>query len=169
MWGGGGAFTQSGGTHTITNDLNIGEAAGSSGTYTLSSGTLRASNSYLGGIPSLCFRGSGTLNISEDGDAMLSVVLKLWDAGVVNLSGGMLKAATIDNTNGGSFNVTGGTLAVDTFLGDLSVSDAMLAPGDSPGVTSITGDYSQDIDSILQIEIGGLLAGSERSWTFRGR
>lgn len=46
-------------------------------------------------------------------------------------------------------------------MGDLAIIDAILAPGNSPGTTSILGDYSQDIDSTLQIEIGGLLPGTE--------
>jgi hypothetical protein len=101
------------------------------------------------------------MNISGAGDALISAALKLWDAGVVNLSGGMLKATSIDNTNGGTFNMTGGTLAVDTFTGNLAMTGGTLAPGNSPGLTSVFGDYSQDINSTLQMEIGGLLAGIE--------
>ncbi len=154
-----GTFIQSGGTNVITDDFILGyyHPEGSS-TYAISGGNLSTNNAYVGG--SSTFRGGcGTLNISEDGDVLISTVLKLWDAGVVNLSGGNLKAAAIDNTDGGSFNFAGGTLSVDTFTGDLVNTGGILAPGNSPGLTSIFGDYSQNIDSTLQIEIGGLLAG----------
>ena len=57
--------------------------------------------------------------------------------------------------------MTGGTLAVDTFTGNLAMTGGTLAPGNSPGLTSVFGDYSQDINSTLQMEIGGLLAGIE--------
>jgi len=155
-----GVFTQTGGTNTISNNLLVGASSGSSGTYNVSGGSFSANNSYIGGS-STASGGSGTLEISGVGDALFSNTLKIWDAGVVNLSGGMLKAGTIDNTNGGAFNVTGGTLAVDTFHGNLSITDTILAPGNSPGTTSVFGDYSMDLDSTLQIEIGGLLAGTE--------
>jgi hypothetical protein len=68
-------------------------------------------------------------------------------------------ATTIDNN--GIFNFTGGTLSVDTFNGDLDNTGGFLSPGNSPGATTINGNYSQDEFSTLLIEIAGYLAVSE--------
>jgi hypothetical protein len=73
----------------------------------------------------------------------------------VNLSGGTIVAGTVVHTHGGRFNFTGGTLHVETFDGNLVNSGGTLAPGSSAGLTTITGDYTQDANSILEIEIGG--------------
>jgi outer membrane autotransporter protein len=45
---GSGAFTQSGGTNTVTGNLILGNSAGGSGTYTLSGGSLTALNETIG-------------------------------------------------------------------------------------------------------------------------
>jgi hypothetical protein len=73
----------------------------------------------------------------------------------------MLDVTSIDNTNGGSFNFTGGTLKVDSFTGDLALTGGTLAPGNSPGLTTVLGDYSMDINSTLQMELGGLIPETE--------
>ena len=70
-----------------------------------------------------------------------------------------MDATTIDNN--GIFNFTGGTLSVDTFNGDLDNTGGFLSPGNSPGTTTINGNYSQDEFSTLLIEIAGTMAGSE--------
>jgi hypothetical protein len=44
-----GAFTQTGGTKTVTNTLALGRESGSSGTYHLSGGSISADSEYLGG------------------------------------------------------------------------------------------------------------------------
>ena len=58
-------------------------------------------------------------------------------------------------------NLAGGILGVDEFIGDLVNTGGTLAPGASPGHTSISGDYLQLLDATLQMEIGGLSPGVE--------
>jgi hypothetical protein len=54
-----------------------------------------------------------------------------------------------------------GTLAVGQFTGNLVNNGGTLAPGNSPGTTNITGNYTQSAAGIFAVEIGGLLAGTE--------
>jgi hypothetical protein len=79
--------------------------------------------------------------------------------GTYTLSGGTLDAGTIDVD--GTFSFVGGTLSVDELQGDLTNTGGLLSPGNSPGLTAITGDYDQQIAGALLIELAGLNAVSE--------
>ena len=81
-------------------------------------------------------------------------LLNIQERGSVNFSTGTVKAGSIDDADDG-FNWTGGTLSVDTFDGDLSNPGGTLAPGGSPGLTEVTGDYAQGAAGVLAIELGG--------------
>jgi T5SS/PEP-CTERM-associated repeat protein len=96
--------------------------------------------------------GTATLNVSSDGNVSVGNLLRVWDGGTVNLTGGTLTAKTIQHNDGGAFNFTGGTLHVETFTGNLTNSGGTLAPGASPGTTTIAGDYTQS-SGTLQIEL----------------
>jgi T5SS/PEP-CTERM-associated repeat protein len=141
-----------------------GSFGGSSGTATIVGAGSNWTNSgslYVGGNRT-SMGGTGVLNIQNGGRVDVANEMKLYGAGTVNLTGGSLNADTIDTTTSGAqFNFTGGTLAVVTFNGDLVNRGGTLAPGSSPGLTTVNGNYSQDINSTLAIEIGGLIAGSE--------
>ncbi len=103
--------------------------------------------------------GSATVNVQNDGTLILEDGIATINAtGTINLSGGTLDAATIEHTDGGVFNFTGGTLHVETFDGDLTNQGGTLAPGTSPGTTDVTGSYDQQ-SGTLEIEIGGTGAG----------
>ena len=105
--------------------------------------------------------GIGTLNIRDSGIVTVADRLKIWNEGTVNLESGILKTNSVDIIASGSeFNMTGGRLNVETFIGDLVQDDGELAPGDSLGKTMISGHYALN-DGLLDIEIGGTLAGSE--------
>ena len=80
------------------------------------------------------------------------------------LSGGTMNVGTVNRDvllGTDTFDFNGGTLSVDSFVGNLANTGGILSPGNSPGTTNITGDYSQDATSTLLIEIEGLLAGTE--------
>ena len=108
-----GTFTQSGGTHTIEQSLNLGYgAAGSSGTYHLSNGSLSAHDERIGK------EGGGTF-IQTGGTNTISSWLRLGHeagaAGTYQLSDGALSASGMsvgDSGSGSSFTQTGGTNAV---------------------------------------------------------
>ena len=81
--------------------------------------------------------------------------------GQFNLSGGSTDLALIDLSSGGSFNFTGGTLHATTIQGSVVNQGGELSPGSSPGSTAITGSYTQQAGAKLDIEIGGLVAGTD--------
>ena len=83
-------------------------------------------------------------------------------SGTYNLNGGELKAATIDAISAGAaFNFNGGSLSVDTFIGDLMNNGGVFAPGYTSGTTSVVGSYTQSPEGTLRIDLGGQLSGSE--------
>lgn len=86
--------------------------------------------------------------------------IELSPTGTIHLTIGKLRAAAIDHTLGGVFNFTAGTLSTDLFMGTLVQDGGFLAPGDSAGLTRITGDYELDAGAVA-IEIGGPVPGDE--------
>ena len=73
-------------------------------------------------------------------------------------------STTVDGTlslSGGAVSVNGGVLnGAGTINGNV-VNAAVVTPGDSPGILRINGNYTQTADGTLNIEIGGLTAGSQ--------
>ena len=61
---------------------------------------------------------------------------------------------------GSNLEVFDGTLDVETLRGNLTQDGGILAPGDSPGTTDITGDYNFN-SGTLEIELAGLTQGLE--------
>jgi len=147
------AFNQTGGTFDVAGNLVMGQISGSDSSYTLSAGSLTANGMEIGHSGNSVFTQTG-------GVTMVAAKLGLGSSGSYDLQGGTLDVNVID-TGTGNFSFTGGTLSVDSYLGNLVNNGGTLAPGNSPGVTTIEGDYSQDINSSLKIELAGLLAGTE--------
>jgi len=78
-----------------------------------SNANLALSNSlYVGGSDTAA-GGTGTLNISDNGQLSVGGTLKLWNQGTLNLSGGAVTTHSFDNSAGGTINFTGGSLIVD--------------------------------------------------------
>jgi hypothetical protein len=61
----------------------------------------------------------------------------------------------------GQFDWTSGTLHVNTFRKSLTNQGGTLAPGLSAGATIIDGDYTQQANAELEIEIGGTMSGTQ--------
>lgn len=150
-----GTFNQSGGTNTVSS-LTVGSSTSSVGNYNLSGGQLNTTGDVFigrfdgstgtftqtGGVHEV----AGTLHVSTD-----------TSQGTYHLNGGSLTASVIDvNSATGEFTFDGGTLSVGTFNGDLVNAGGTLAPGESPGLTVINGNYTQDPLGILSIELGDL-------------
>lgn len=150
------AFNQAGGTFDVAGNLVMGQISASDSSYTLSAGSLTANGMEIGHSGNSVFTQTG-------GVTTVATKLGLGGSGSYDLQGGTLDANVIDTAiNGsGNFSFTGGTLSVNSYLGNLVNNGGTLAPGNSPGVTTIAGDYSQNINSTLKMELGGLLAGSE--------
>jgi T5SS/PEP-CTERM-associated repeat protein len=152
--GGNGTLDISNGGSVSNTDGYIGYLNQGSGEVTVSGGAnwTNAGNLYVGGNSSSA-AGTGSLAASNGGTVTVGGELKIWDTGTVDLAGGTLNTTTLSNL--GTFNFSGGTLSVDQFIGDLVNNGGTLAPGDSPGTTNITGNYSQSIDSVYAVEMGG--------------
>jgi len=99
--------------------------------------------------------GSLTVNGSLTGGA---------GTGTFNMTGGIVSVVNLNTDTGNAgvdFIFTGGLLAVDTVTGDLVNEGGILSPDNSPGTILITGNYTQSALGTLDIQLGGLLAGSE--------
>ncbi len=99
-------------------------------------------------------------NPDELGGALHLNAAATIDGGTVNLSAGVMTAATVSLSSGGAFNFNGGELGVAIYLGDLTNSGGQLSPGtttsgQAAGSTSIVGDYAQLPGAALAIDIGG--------------
>ncbi len=82
------------------------------------------------------------------------------NAGTFTLASGTVAVETIDNSAGGSFDFHGGTLRAVHMIGDLVNDGGTFAPGDSPALATIDGDFAQNTGT-LAIEIGGTTAGAQ--------
>jgi len=107
---GNGTFNHTAGSNTVSADLNLGFAAGSTGSYSLSgSGTLAVGvNEFVGNAGSGTFTQSGGTNTPF----LLYAGFAGGSSGTYTLSGGTVKASTIvvGNSGTGAFNQTGGTV-----------------------------------------------------------
>lgn len=94
--------------------------------------------------------------------------LTLYAKSTLNLDAGHLIATTINHTHGGAFNFTAGTLAVQTFNGDLTNRGGTLRVGDTAiddpfsleiGTTTVSGGYTQQDGGTLAVELSSLFRG----------
>jgi len=103
-----GTFNQTGGTNTAVGALNLGNNAGSAGTYNLGgTGSLSIGDEEVGGS------GTGTFNQTGGTNAVtgtLYVAANAGSTGAYNLQGGTLTAGAIIVNSGGTLNIAGGNL-----------------------------------------------------------
>jgi T5SS/PEP-CTERM-associated repeat protein/autotransporter-associated beta strand protein len=105
--------------------------------------------------------GAGTLTVQPGGSVTAGDSTVLFAGGALSLAGGMLATDKLQ-LQGGAFDWTSGTLHVGTASGGPLVNQGgILAPGVAAGVTSIAASYTQQADGILEIELGGVIAGAE--------
>ena len=75
---------------------------------------------------------------------------------------GILAVNNPSNTGGGTVDVQGGTVSGGgTIGGDLNNATGSIAPGISPGILTVGGNFSQQPNGTLAIEIGGPTQGTE--------
>ncbi len=164
----------SNGGRAETQFASIADFAGSNGTINVDGEGTRfdISRTFSVGGSSTAAGGSGTINITG-GDVTVGEKLIIWGGGEVNLYDGSLTVGSLDSSaDGATFNLHGGafksnsivgnlafadgSLAVDMIDGNLIQDGGVLAPGDSPGITTVTGDYLLNQGSI-QFELAGLV------------
>lgn len=155
-----GHFVQDGGAVSLRR-LFIAEswAPGSAGsTYTINGGTLTLSDRMeVGRTEAATFtQTGGTVNVPH-ADGL--IVGNGSVAGVYNLQGGTLNVNVLKKGANGQFNFTGGRLNADTVQFDLTNNGGTLAPGNSPGLTEITGNYVQTAAGTYEVELGGYNGG----------
>jgi hypothetical protein len=161
---GNGTLTVGGGNGIINvGNLVLGSIPGSNVNFTLSdTGLYQDTNKVAGALTTnnlvLGKDGVGTFTQTGGNNTIsgtVTLAANAGSAGTYNLNDGTLRATTITVYSEGTFNFNGGTLSVDQFNGDLTNNGGTLAPGNSPGITNINGDYSQSEMGIFAVEIGG--------------
>lgn len=158
-------FHQTGGTINAENGSLIVGNYGDS-TFTQTAGTVNASSVVVaqqaGSTSSYSLQG-GTLNADS---------LSYGNGtGTFELAGGTLNITDVTLP---TLTMTSGLLDIGTLNGDLNMSGGILAPGDSPGTTTINGDYLLS-GGTLEMELAGLTQGTQYDfldingdWTISG-
>ncbi|MFT4585822.1 MAG: fibronectin-binding autotransporter adhesin, partial [Gammaproteobacteria bacterium] len=172
------------GTGTLTlNGINI-----YSGGTTVSDGTLKVLNGSGTGTGSLTATSGGIVDIADDLIVENGKTLTVSSGGLVDvafnldLSGGAdlivdnatVSAGNLNVTSSGSLlNMTAASINADvnitnaslsgtgTINGNLTGIGAEFGPGNSPGLLTINGDFSQDGNSSILFELAGTIAESE--------
>lgn len=146
-------------------------ATNAAGNFTLPSGALTISSGGSLGV-------SGATNIAAGatlataggtfnalGPVSVGGTLQGSAGGPINAVGQAITVSGLLNLNGGSVtasdvNVTGGTLkGIGSISGNVTNSGTV-APGASPGIITIGGNYTQTSAGVLVIEVGGTTPGS---------
>ena len=170
---------------TITMDsienLNLGNSASNSGSYTVKTGNTITTDTINVGLS-----GSGTLALQNGGQVTstneyvahntgsngtfdqsggtntvtnLTIGASSGGTATYNISGGTLQAANVVLNPSGKFNSEGGTLVANNFT-----NGGTLTSGGTPVTTNITGNYIQLLNGTYEADIMGLLQGTEYDW-----
>jgi hypothetical protein len=131
--------------------LGVGVTPGSNGMLNVASGWIEITNDLAVGAS-----GAGVVNHSGGDVTVLNGEVTV--NGTYNMSGGALNTPLLSRGAQGQFNLTGGRLNADVVDLDLINNGGVIAPGDSPGMTHITGDLTLS-SGVLEIEIGGTAPG----------
>lgn len=133
----------------------------------------RADNLIFASGGTNLFSNAGTLEKTQ-GAGTTNFNLNVTNTGTVEAKSGTLGFNAVYNQSAGTTRLNGGNLSTTTLLniqgGMLSGAGtitghvqnaATLAPGLSPGILNITGNYTQLASGTLAVEIGGTTAGSQ--------
>lgn len=146
-----GTFNQTGGTFNTPSYLSIGRLGGSTGTWTITNGTLNHTGLTTQIIVGEA--GSGTMTIDGAGLVMTPSAVRLGLAtggtGTLNLNGGVLHAAQITRGSGtGNLNLDGGTLrAAGSTTAFISNLTSAVVKAD--GVVIDTNEFNVGVPQVL--------------------
>jgi autotransporter-associated beta strand protein len=112
--------------------------------------TLTGNNTFGGMLTVL----GGTVNVSGVNAAIDGAAgIVIGAGGTLRLQSGKIAVQSLDNSSGGAFHFSGGRLEVVDVVGDLANNGGTFAPGSSPALTTISGNFS-NAAGILEIELG---------------
>jgi len=81
---------------------------------------------------------------------------------LTKIGAGTLAINNVLNANGGEISCTTGTCnGSGTVVGNLNNPSGTVAPGNSPGILTVDGNYTQGGSGTLALEIGGLVPGED--------
>jgi fibronectin-binding autotransporter adhesin len=153
----GGSLDVQAGTLNLT-----GAASTSAGATLLVSGGSFTSTGTLANAGTFSKSSAGTTTITA---AFSNAGTVNANAGVLDFTGGYVQSAGQVMLGGGALagNLTlnGGTLGgAGTLTGNLVNTSGIVAPGNSPGLLTVAGDYTQGAGGQLNIELGGTVPGT---------
>lgn len=159
--GAGTLHIDSGGSASTQNSMNVAFGGGSTGQVVLTGNgsNLSVNNSLYVGGNSGGSGGTASITVQDGAALIVGSNLRLHNQGTFNLAGGSVSTSSLNVTTG-TFNFTGGKLSVNSISGNLTNNGGTLAPGDSPGFLSFSGNYTQS-SGALEIELGGYESGSQ--------
>ena len=178
----------SGGLFNINGGYSIGGTTTIDGNMTVNfnapvtlSGPVNWLNGTLGGSGSL--QTSSVTTVSGAGTKTLGVLA--WnntntgvvnvDGGTLNVTGALTQSGAVQVASGATFQKSGGftnagTLAgtgtFDVGAGGTLANNGTVAPGASPGILTINGNYAQGPSGALAVQIGGTIPGTEHDQLF---
>jgi T5SS/PEP-CTERM-associated repeat protein/autotransporter-associated beta strand protein len=156
--GGVGSLTvQNGGDVNVTNtnvtSVTVNHTATGTGTL-LVTGSGSTLTTATGGAMAIGNNGgNGIVTVANGGLVDVDDTTTIGVNGRLNIHGGTLRTQNLTHNLGGTLDFVSGTLHVDNFVGDLVNQGGTVAPGNSPGITTITGNYTQQEGATLQIEV----------------
>ena len=156
---GSGALNITGGGEVSNNNGYIGRRPGSSGVVMVDgSGSIWTSSDglYIGGDKDSA-GGTGELTVGSGGAVEVNNTLRVHNSGTVNLIDGQVTTGSFDNTAGGTFNFTGGSMTIDGGAFYPGTSDFTLDGTGNPMLILING-ATMNVDGALTV--GGTNTGT---------
>ncbi|XHR30646.1 MAG: autotransporter-associated beta strand repeat-containing protein [Chthoniobacteraceae bacterium] len=146
---------------TVNSGATLSGSGSIAGAVTINSGTISGNGLNMG---TATLNGASTLS----GYNVVSSVIVA--SGTTSLSGTTKSISTLSvaagatlNANGtidGNASVSGLIKGTSTVTGNLALSSGTLAPGNSPGITTVKGNFTTDASSTLVAEVYGTVAGT---------
>ncbi len=100
----------------------------------------------------------GSLSLNRDIDGTGDIFVSAGATLIFN--GGTLQQQTLTVDPLGVFDFNGQRLEIVDFIGDFNQDAGTYAPGASPAISSLSGDYTLGSSATLEIEIGGFIPGT---------
>jgi len=105
--------------------------------------------------------GSGTLNIQNSGAVTVDLLTSINNTSTLNLQDGALATGSLDNTAGGAFNHTGGTVTIEGGSFDPNASGDYAIDGiDHPHVVLDGATFQVGSDGSANLQVGDVASGT---------